>query len=569
MEGKDNIDPDDKLASGLELWKVCLRRFFWLNALCQYCTDMRSMYGQKRARKDLELEKDKAILMQERCCFFEPDSNVRTRWDILQVPLLLATAILVPFRTGFSIHVDPFDPFFFFDVFSDAYFFTDIVINFRTAYYDNRGNIVYFRRDIAIHYVKGWLVIDLLSCLPTHYIAYIMAATEDGDEISIQYDTPALKMVKILRLFRLTKMIRLLRVKKLMNQYADVIAPIMRYLLLLKLFLMLFLLSHFLGCFLYMFGDNRDDCTEDDMANDANCSVYGWVLAESEYTAGWVIEKDGFATKDMNVSLMSRYLTTFYLTISDFAVEFAFTENEKIWVSIQHILYEAFMAYLTGVFAGEVIMGNVSEQRYNERLAEIREFMLKRNVPPPLRRKVTAFYEHLYDKKTVFEEKAVLSDFPPSLRKEVVSHIFKHDIKTLPFFRGLDAHTTYNLCLALRPMRVRENEPIYEQGEEGREMYIVTKGECNMYTRFHRKWADILRLEDQYDDQKDLFKDLPGVGHSILLNKLSRGSFFGEDALVGDLAVHSQRTRTVLATVDSELNYVRTHIAISLKCEHF
>eukprot|EP01052_Picozoa_sp_SAG31_P024264 SAG31_NODE_2053_length_6551_cov_7.496125_4_plen_35_part_00 len=29
-------------------------------------------------------------------------------------------------------------------------------------------------------------------------------------------------------------------------------------------------------------------------------------------------------------------------------------------------------------------MGNVSEQRYNERLGEIREFMLKRNVPQQL-----------------------------------------------------------------------------------------------------------------------------------------------------------------------------------------
>ena len=60
------------------------------------------------------------------------------------------------------------------------YFLTDIVINFRTAFYDARGNLIYYRREIACNYIKGWLVIDVLSCLPTHYFAYIMEAYHEA-----------------------------------------------------------------------------------------------------------------------------------------------------------------------------------------------------------------------------------------------------------------------------------------------------------------------------------------------------------------------------------------------------
>eukprot|EP01052_Picozoa_sp_SAG31_P024262 SAG31_NODE_2053_length_6551_cov_7.496125_2_plen_178_part_00 len=149
--------------------------------------------------------------MQSRCCFFEPESKTRTRWDLVQVPLLIATALIVPLRVGFSINVEPFDPYFFFDVFTDAYFLIDIVLNFRTAYYDARGNLIFIRREIAWNYVKGWLLVDVLSCLPINYIMYIVDAFKDSSlSDSGDIDTAPLKMAKILRLFRLAKMLRLL-----------------------------------------------------------------------------------------------------------------------------------------------------------------------------------------------------------------------------------------------------------------------------------------------------------------------------------------------------------------------
>ena len=242
----------------------------------------------------------------------------------------------------------------------------------------------------------------------------------------------------------------------------------------------------------------------------------------------------------------SRYLTAVYLSLCDYAVEFAHTDMEKVWVSFQHVLYEVFMAYLTGVFAGEIVMGNVSQQRFNEKMGEIREFMSARNVPQRLRRKVMAFYDVLYKSGTIFDEEDVLADFPPRLRRQVVDIIFEDVIKTVPFFRGLDDHGVYRPCLALRPMPARVNEVIYEEGDDGREMYVVSKGMCKMYTKIRKALQrDILQAATELE-----WDEIGNAG--VMLHTLAKGSFFGEHALVSD----APRKRTVIASINSELQYL-------------
>ena len=103
------------------------------------------------------------------------------------------------------------------------------------------------------------------------------------------------------------------------------------------------------------------------------------------------------------------------------------TDGEMTWISIQHIIYEAFMAYLTGVLAGEVIVGNAAKQKYSEKMGEIREFMQHHRISRQTRTQVTNFYEHLNAKKTFFDEKEVLNEFPPNIRKQIVLEIYGTD----------------------------------------------------------------------------------------------------------------------------------------------
>jgi hypothetical protein len=112
----------------------------------------------------------------------DPDSNFSAVWDLTQVFLLLYVAITVPLRAGFTIEMitgdfayDIASFGFIFDMFVDLYFISDIVLNFMTAFYNKDGTREERYWPIAIHYMKGWFFIDLVSTLPVAYVPYFIS----------------------------------------------------------------------------------------------------------------------------------------------------------------------------------------------------------------------------------------------------------------------------------------------------------------------------------------------------------------------------------------------------------
>lgn len=46
------------------------------------------------------------------------------------------------------------------------FIFADIILNFRTTYVSQSGQVVYESRSICIHYVRTWFFVDLVAALP-------------------------------------------------------------------------------------------------------------------------------------------------------------------------------------------------------------------------------------------------------------------------------------------------------------------------------------------------------------------------------------------------------------------
>jgi len=47
-----------------------------------------------------------------------------------------------------------------------VYWCTDIILNFRTTYVSKCGQVVYDSRQMAINYIRGWFLLDLLAAIP-------------------------------------------------------------------------------------------------------------------------------------------------------------------------------------------------------------------------------------------------------------------------------------------------------------------------------------------------------------------------------------------------------------------
>ncbi len=46
------------------------------------------------------------------------------------------------------------------------YIFSDIILNFRTTYVSKSGQVTYEPRLIALNYLRGWFLLDLLAAIP-------------------------------------------------------------------------------------------------------------------------------------------------------------------------------------------------------------------------------------------------------------------------------------------------------------------------------------------------------------------------------------------------------------------
>ena len=126
-------------------------------------------------------------------------SPLKGLWDWLILFLVLYTAIVTPYVAAFLLSKDAEerkdnlknDPLTIADLIVDVLFILDIVINFRTTYVNKHDEVVSHHGKIAIHYFKGWFLIDLMAAIPFDLLLF----NSESDEVTL-YNT-FMGMVKV------------------------------------------------------------------------------------------------------------------------------------------------------------------------------------------------------------------------------------------------------------------------------------------------------------------------------------------------------------------------------------
>ena len=104
-------------------------------------------------------------------CVILANNPKKMIFDLIITACLLFTATVVPFRLAFN-ETDPIEWTVVYGVI-DFIFLIDIIITFFTSYTDedeNGGAEVLDIKKIALNYLKGWFLFDILSILPVEYI---------------------------------------------------------------------------------------------------------------------------------------------------------------------------------------------------------------------------------------------------------------------------------------------------------------------------------------------------------------------------------------------------------------
>ena len=97
------------------------------------------------------------------------------------------------------------------------------------------------------------------------------------------------------------------------------------------------------------------------------------------------------------------------------------------------------------------------EEKVDRELAELREFLEMRRVPKKVRNKVRRYMEHLYRRKTGYDEQELLERLPPALSKELLDHLYRSQLQAVAIFNGLPVRA----CVLLTRVTARPHGPCW------------------------------------------------------------------------------------------------------------
>jgi hypothetical protein len=130
----------------------------------------------------------------------------------------------------------------------DVIFITDILINFRTAWLDPNGELVFHQKKAASDYCRSWLLLDFVSCFPFDFIPAPETTTGGLTRIP--------KLIRLLRLAKIFKVLRMSRILRRWEATMNIKYGIVR---LSKFFLWSLVASHWVACAWFIIG-TLDTC---------------------------------------------------------------------------------------------------------------------------------------------------------------------------------------------------------------------------------------------------------------------------------------------------------------------
>ncbi|CAF4650293.1 unnamed protein product, partial [Rotaria sp. Silwood2] len=380
----------------------------------------------------------KERLRQQRSghCIIHPCSNFRFYWDLIMLILLITNVIVLPVAIAFFSEDINSAKWITFNVVSDAFFLFDIVVNFRTGVLRNDyiDEIILEPHLIAMHYIKTWFIIDLLS-------GYSIART--GRAIKV------LRLVKLLSLLRLLRLSRLVRYIHQWEEFLSIASMVMR---ILNLIALIILLAHWNGCLQFMipmFQNFPSDC---------------WVALNGLQNAPWTEQYTVALFKALSHMLCigyGRYPPQSYV---------------DMWLTMLSMVIGAMgYAVTIGHVSALVQSFDTSRRLYNEKFKQVEEYMAWRKLPREMRNRISDYYEHRYQGK-IFHENTILTELSERLRLDVINYNCRSLVSSVPFFSNADPNFVSDVVTKLHFEVFQPGDQIISEGTIGNKMYFIQEG---------------------------------------------------------------------------------------------
>ncbi|KAG5850943.1 hypothetical protein ANANG_G00087740 [Anguilla anguilla] len=349
-------------------------------------------------------------------------SPFKAVWDWLILLLVIYTAILTPYSAAFllndheevAMHNCSYtcNTLSVVDLIVDIMFIIDILINFRTTYVNVNDEVVSHPFRIAVHYFKGWFLIDMVAAIPFDLLIY-----RNGEETTT-----------LIGLLKTARLLRLVRVARKLDRYSEYGAAV--------LFLLMCtfaLIAHWLACI---------------------CS--------------------GPSIKDKYVTAL--YFTFSSLTSVGFGNVSPNTNSEKIFSICVMLIGSLMYASIFGNVSAIIQRLYSGTARYHTQMLRVREFIRFHQIPNPLRQRLEEYFQHAWSYTNGIDMNAVLKGFPECLQADICLHLNRTLLQNCKAFKGSTKGCLRALAMKFKTTHAPPGDTLVHAGDVLTALYFISRG---------------------------------------------------------------------------------------------
>ncbi|XP_012729518.2 potassium voltage-gated channel subfamily H member 7 isoform X1 [Fundulus heteroclitus] len=386
-------------------------------------------------------------------------SPFKAVWDWLILLLVIYTAILTPYSAAFLLNDQEeqrrrecgysCSPLNVVDLMVDIMFIIDILINFRTTYVNHNEEVVSHPTKIAIHYFKGWFLIDMVAAIPFDLLIFGSGSDET---------------TTLIGLLKTARLLRLVRVARKLDRYSEYGAAVL--MLLMCIFA---LIAHWLACIWYAIGNVEKPYLEHKI---------GWL----DNLALSIGKRYNYSDPTSGPSIKDKYVTALYFTFSSLtSVGFGNvspnTNSEKIF---------SICVMLIGSLMYASIFGNVSAiiqrlysgtARYHAQMLRVKEFIRFHQIPNPLRQRLEEYFQHSWTYTNGIDMNTeVLKGFPECLQADICLHLNQNLLENCKAFEGATKGCLRALAMRFRTTHAPPGDTLVHSGDVLTALYFLSRG---------------------------------------------------------------------------------------------
>ncbi|KAK0166083.1 hypothetical protein PV328_004531 [Microctonus aethiopoides] len=384
-------------------------------------------------------------------------SPFKAAWDWIILLLVMYTAIFTPYVAAFLLGEPDYsskkakkysdDPIVIIDLIVDVTFVVDILINFRTTFVNTNDEVVSGPWKIAVHYLRGWFIIDLVAAIPFDLLLY-------------GYNTD--ETTTLMGLLKTARLLRLVRVARKIDRYSEYGAAVL--LLLMATFA---LIAHWMACIWYAIGNAERPSLK---------SKVGWldILANDTHQFYYHNNTGG-------PSIKSRYITALYFTFSSLtSVGFGNvapnTDAEKIFTIIVMLIGSLMYASIFGNVSAIIQRLYSGTARYHTQMLRVREFIRFHQIPNPLRQRLEEYFQHAWTYTNGIDMNSVLKGFPECLQADICLHLNRQLLNNCKAFEKASPGCLRALSLKFKTTHAPPGDTLVHRGDVLTSLYFISRG---------------------------------------------------------------------------------------------